>query len=121
MDQDAFECKFPAFDEVFHLHELILLIVEAGDLRICQQRLDTPERGREFVRMVGADDAAAGRESERLEYTRIFGARGCRMWAVGKRDALEFGHQQSGRAESLVRKKFIAAGEDGVGRIVRSE
>ena len=83
MNQDAFERKLAPFDEAFHLQELILLVMETRDLSIRQQRLDAPERRFEFFRIVGANDAAAGREPERFEYARIFGVLSSRMRPIG--------------------------------------
>jgi hypothetical protein len=98
-----------AGDQPFHRE------LAAGDVAFHLQMLfadlaDPPECRLEFVAIVGADHAAAGREPQRLEHAGILRALRQRRRIAIQRRAKEPRRAHAGRLVKLARQELIAAG-----------
>lgn len=111
----TFESELAALDITLDLDRFIDGFVNLADFGLFEDAANATKGGDELIGTVGANDAAAGGQSERFQ-----DAGECRAGrdfaGIGiNRDAEVFGYRKSGSAEEFTHAMLVAAGGDRVG------
>ena len=106
--EQPFERELPALDEPFHQHRVVRLVALGADLRRGQQRPHPHERLDKRRGIVGADDAAASRQRQRLDDARVGDGAGDLVGIGVGRGREKPRHEQVAVAQTLARQQLVA-------------